>query len=289
VIEAAIDSGSRLYQPLTSDSWPMCRPLVEWMRRMLPPGGVAPERREWSEQETAAIADAFFASSYGAPLDREDERDLLESVLWFSTGYATGDPWRWGPVTVEMLLADWFPRKVIAEPAYLAKLPELLRAYVRYCHDRSRLRSGLTEETLSAVDEYEPEYLQLIHSDRQKSMAGLAEAILEPERVKHLSDEEIDLEYIADEVGGLETLMALDAEPLPDEELDWTGVPEDIHPAVKRSSTSAMRARTRSLTSSTGRRCAASSPERRGTTRPCSAARDHRSAGPQPLHGRSAP
>jgi hypothetical protein len=233
VIEAAIDSGSRLYPPLTSDSWPMCRPLVEWMLRMLPPGGVAPERREWSEQETAAIADAFFASSYGAPLDREDERDLLESVLWFSTGYATGDPWRWGPVTVEMLLADWFPRKVIAEPAYLAKLPELLRAYVRYCHDRNGIRSGLTEETLSAVDEYEPEYLQLIHSDRQKSMAGLAEAILEPERVKHLSDEEIDLEYIADEVGGLETLMALDAEPLPDEEFDWTGVPEDIHPAVQ--------------------------------------------------------
>ena len=92
VIEAAIESGSQLYPPLTSDSWPMCRPLVEWMLRMLPTGGVAPERREWSEEETAAVAAEFFASPFGAPLDGDDERDLLESVLWFGTGYATGDP-----------------------------------------------------------------------------------------------------------------------------------------------------------------------------------------------------
>lgn len=233
VIEAAIDHGSRLYPPLESDSWPMCRPLVEWMLRMLPTGGVAPEPKEWSEEERSAIADAFFASPYGAPLDREDERDLLESVLWFGTGYATGDPFRWSPVTVEMLLADWFPRKVIAESSYLAKLPDLLRAYIRYCHDRNGIRGDLTEETLAAVDHYEPEYLRLIDSDRQNAMAGLTEAILESERIKNLSAEEIHLEYIADEVGGVETLMRLDAEPLPDEDFAWTGIPADIQPAVR--------------------------------------------------------
>ena len=202
------------------------------MVRMLPAGGVAPEPKEWSPEATAAVVGEFFASPLGAPLDREDEHSLLESVLWFSTGYATGDPSRWSPVTVEMLLADWFPRKVLAEPAYLARLPQLLRAYVRYCHDRNGIRSELTEETLAAVDQYEPEYLQLIHSDRQRSMAGLAEAIVESESVKHQSDQEIHLEYIADEVGGVERLTALDAEPLPDEEFDWAGIPEEIHSAV---------------------------------------------------------
>ena len=233
VIEAAIDVGSTFYPPLTSDSWPMCRPLVEWMLRMLPTGGVAPDRRDWSEQETAAIADAFFASSYGASLDRVDERDLLESVLWFSTGYATGDPWRWSLVTVEMLLADWFPRKIIAEPAYLAKLPDLLRAYIRYCHDRNAIRADLTEETLAAVDRYEPEYLKLIHSDRQKSMAGLAEVLLGSERAKGLSDSEWTLEYLARDVGGVDALMSLDESALPDEGFDWSGIPEDIRPAVE--------------------------------------------------------
>jgi len=163
-VEAAIDSGAQLYPPLTSDSWPMCRPLVEWM---LPTGGAPPDWREWTEQEQAEVAEAFFASPYGTPLDREDERGLLESVLWLGTSYAPGDPLRWSPVSVEMLLADRFPRKVIAEPAYLAKLPDLVRAFIRYCHDRNHIRGDLTEATLAAVDQYEPEYRQLIHSDRQ--------------------------------------------------------------------------------------------------------------------------
>ncbi len=74
--------------------------------------------------------------------------------------------------------------------SYLAKLPDLLRAYIRYCHDRNGIRGDLTAETLAAVDQYEPEYLQLIDSDRQRAMAGLAEALLESERIKNLSDEE---------------------------------------------------------------------------------------------------
>lgn len=193
VEKAAIDDGSRLYPPLISDSsWPMCRPLVEWMVRMLPTGGVGPELKEWSQDEITVLSAEFFASSFGAPLDQDDERDLLDSVLWFGTSYATGDPWRWSPVTVEMLLADWFPRKVIAEASYLATLPNLLRAWIRYCHDRNDIRADLTAETLAAVDKHEPEYLRLIRGDRQMAMAGLAEAVLESERVKHLSDEEFD-------------------------------------------------------------------------------------------------
>lgn len=233
VAEAAIELGSQLYPPLTSDSWPMCRPLVEWMLRMLPAGGVAPERREWTDEDTAAIAKAFFASPYGVTVDHADERDLLTSVLWFGTGYATGDPFRWSPVTVEMLLADWYPRKVIADASYLAKLPALLRAYIRFCHDRNGIRADLTAETLAAVDQWEPEFLQLIDGDRQRAMGGLAEALFESERLQDLSDEEIHLEYIADEVGGVDALMKLDVEPLPDEDFDWTGVKEEIRPAVQ--------------------------------------------------------
>jgi hypothetical protein len=132
-----------------------------------------------------------------------------------------------------MLMTDWFPRKVIAEPAYLAKLPELVRAYIRYCHDRNGIRGDLTAETLAAVDQYEPEYLKLIRSDRQQAMAGLAEALLGAERVKGLSNREWTLEYLARDVGGVDALMALDEVPLPDEEFDWTGIAEGIRPAVE--------------------------------------------------------
>jgi hypothetical protein len=232
-IEAAIASGVGLYPPIQTDSWPMCRPVVEWMLRMLPSGAGSPEPKEWSEEETAAIATDFLASSFGAPFDGADERSLLESLLWFATSYATGDPWRWSPVTVEMLLVDWFPRKVVAEPSYLAKLPNLVRAYIGYCHDRNGIRADLTSETLAAVDHHEPEYLRLIDSDPQEAMAGLASALWESERLEGLSDEEIRLEYMADEVGGLDALMRLDTEPLPDEEFDWAGIPGEIQPTVR--------------------------------------------------------
>lgn len=233
VIEAAIDAGSRVYPPLTSDTWPMCRPVVEWMVRMLPAGGAAPRRKEWSQQEIATIAEDFFASPFGAPVDRDDERDLLGSVLWFGTSYATGDPWRWSPVTVELILTHWFPHKVIDEPSYLAKLPSLLRAWIRYCHDRNGIRADLTAETLAAVDRYEPQYQALIRGDHQKVMAGLGEALLAADRLEQLSDEEIHIEYIADEVGGVDALMALDVDPLPDEQFDWTGIPDEVHPVVQ--------------------------------------------------------
>lgn len=230
---AAIEFGSRLYPPVTSKSWPMCRPLVEWMLRMLPAGGVAPERKDWTPQETAAVAADFFASPYAAGLDDDDRRSLLDSLLWFATDYATGDPWRWSPVTVEMLLADWFPRKVIADPAFLAKLPGLLRAYIRYCHHRNHIRADLTQQTLAAVDQYQPEYLQQIRGDRQQAMAGLTEAMLESDRVAQLSDEQIHLEYLAEEVGGLEALMRLDTDHLPDEEFYWDGIDEKARPSVQ--------------------------------------------------------
>ena len=232
-VEAAIDAGSRLFPPLTSESWPMCRPLVEWMMRMLPAGGAAPQQKQWSPEETAAVAADFFASPYGAPLDDDDGRSLLESVLWFRTDYAPDDPLRWSAVTVEMLLIHWYPHTVIAEPTYLAKLPDLVRAYIRYCHARNGIRRELTAETLAALDKYEPEYLRLIRGDRQQAMAGLAEALLEAQRGKGFSAHGWTLEELAGDVGGVDALMALDDVPLPDEEFDWTGIAEEIRPAVE--------------------------------------------------------
>jgi len=232
VIEAAIEHGARLYPPLVSDTWPMCRPLVEWVLRMLPTSGVAPERKEWSEKETAAIAADFFGSNFGAPLDRDDERDLLESVLWFGTGYATGDPFSWSQVTVEILLIDWFPRKVVAEPAYLAKLPDLLRAYIRYAHHRQGIRASLTEETLAAVDHYEPDYQRIIRSARLQGPAALLAGMWPMADDDELNTEELLQELLERKVGGALQLRNLDDEPLPDEPFEWSGIPDDIRPVV---------------------------------------------------------
>lgn len=234
VIEAAIGHGARMYPPLESESWPMCRPLIEWLLRLLPPGGAPPARKVWAEEETSAIAEDFFTSDFGADLDRPDERGLLQSVLWFGTDYGPGDPWRWSPVNVEMLLTDWFPRKIVADAAYLAKLPDLLRAFIRYCHTRQGIRSALTNETISAVDQWEPEYQRVIRSARPQGPAALLEGLFPPSDDAHdLSLSGIMLEGLDRTVGGRSQLQTLDDTPLPDEPFEWAGIAEDIRPVIQ--------------------------------------------------------
>lgn len=236
-IEAAIAHGAMMYPPVTSEQWPMCRPLVEWMVRMLPEGGVAPEWREWTEDELQAVAHDFFSSPYGAAHDDPDGRSLLESLLWFGTSYANGDPFRWSAVTVELLLVDWVPRKIVAEPAYLSPLPDLARSFIRFAHEREGIRDDLTTETLAAVDAYEPEYQRLIRSDRPQGPAALLVGMFGHDEGEDDDDErsiaDIMLEGLDRKVGGRLVLMRLDDAPLPDEPFEWAGVPEDIHDRVR--------------------------------------------------------
>ncbi len=234
VIEQAIEHGARLYPPLASDTWPMCRPLVEWMVRMLPHGAVPPERPEWAEADVRAIAEQFFDSTFAAGLDGPDQRGLLDSVLWFGTDYGPGDPLRWSPVNVEMLLVDWVPRKIVAEASYLAQLPELLRAFIRYCHHVRGIRPALTAETLAAVDAWEPDYQRIIRSARLQGPAALLAGL--PHLMSNedgLDYEGIMLERLDRAVGGRMQLMALDDVPLPDEAFEWAGIDEDIRLVVQ--------------------------------------------------------
>ena len=166
ILSAAVELGSDTTESPESESWPMSRPVIEWMLRMLPAGGTAPAGAEWSERDTARLADAFFASPYGADLADHDHRGLLQNLLWYGTQYGIGDPLRWSESAAQILLLDWFPRKVLAEPDFLVQLPDLLRAYVRFAHDRSGIRAGLTDLVLARIDEVEPAYRQRILSTR---------------------------------------------------------------------------------------------------------------------------
>ncbi|MGH3873106.1 MAG: hypothetical protein ACRDSR_16635 [Pseudonocardiaceae bacterium] len=176
-ITEAIKIGSISFPPMESDTWPACRPLIEWLTAMLPAGGTGYQRPEWDDTAQAELARRFLASPFGAGFDDADHRSLLESLLWFGTGYGPGDPLRWSPTAVEILLSDWIPRKIVAEVGYLAKAPDLLRAFIRFCHGERGIRAELTTQTLGAVDEYEPGYQKLIRSPRPQGPAALLAAM----------------------------------------------------------------------------------------------------------------
>ena len=172
-------------------------------------------------------------------------------MLWFGADYGPGDPLRWSPVAIEIILDDWIPRKIVADADYLSKVPDLLRAFVRFCHDERGIRAELTRETLTAIDRYGPEYQRTIRSPRPQGPMALIAAMeaLDPDGPWGSTDLDLHddipdpadvlrghraymLELLRDAAGGEDALRALDDVPLPDEQFDWTGIPDDVHTKV---------------------------------------------------------
>ena len=240
-MQESIEHGALMFPPFESETWPVARPLIEWMMRLLPSGGCGYERKEWTERARRALAKAFLASEQGRPFGDDDHRSLLEEIIWYGTDYGPGDPLHWSPVAVEILLLDWIPRKLVAPASYLAKAPGLLRAVVRYAHAQRGIRAVRTEETLAAIDEHEPEYQQLIRSSRPQGPMALLAAmgVVDPDGPWELPGQEpmepgeYLMRILLAEVGGEQALATLRDEPLPDEGFDWSGIPEDTHARVQ--------------------------------------------------------
>jgi len=232
-VAEAIQVGAIMFPPFETETWPGSRPLTEWLLRLLPAGGTGYVRPKWGEARKKKLASRFF----GSPFGDADHRDLLDQFLWFGTGYGPGDPQRWSPVAVEILLADWIPRKIMASPGQLSQAPDLLRAFIRFCHAERRIRSALTKQTLAAVDEFEPEYQRVIRSPRPQGPMALLAAMDafgdgQPWEGEPFDPGEQFLRTLAEEAGGQDALDSLDDTPLPDEEFGWDGVPADVHVRV---------------------------------------------------------
>lgn len=87
-ITDAIAAAAMMYPPLESETWPASRAFVEWVVRRLPEGGVGHVRPEWSEADREELTDRFFGSPFGRGHDTQD-RELIDSILWFGCDYAS--------------------------------------------------------------------------------------------------------------------------------------------------------------------------------------------------------
>lgn len=233
-IGPAVETGKITWPPPASDTWPMLRPLLQWLLRRLPDGGVDFVRPEWSERARADLADRFAASPYGAPFDQPDDASIISDLIWFRTDYGYGDPLRWSPTAVEILLLDWYPRKIVADQAYLGRMPAVLRAFVEFAHDESGLADELTAETRAAIDELETEYRSVIGSPRHQGPFALLDAMGALDDLDDGDFAALDAQLMistrlaSSYVGGPEALAVLDDEPLPDEDFDWSGLSPDL-------------------------------------------------------------
>ncbi|MBV9660293.1 MAG: hypothetical protein JO337_03965 [Acidimicrobiales bacterium] len=100
-----------------------------------------------------------------------------------------GRPLRWSPTVVSLLLGDLAPRKLLLDSGQAAALPDVVRAFVRFSAKRSGLEPTLVDETVAAVDEMEPAYLE---SMGDPSAAGPAKAVLTALRARGVDLTDID-------------------------------------------------------------------------------------------------
>jgi hypothetical protein len=265
-IEEAIERGEHTVPPFETETWPQCRPLVEWLCRRLPLGGSGHSRPDWPEAQRRQLAEDFLASSHPVinRLSRSQVGDILDPLLWFGCDYGPGDPLRWSPVAVEILLTDWFPRKVFGLPVELMRhMPDVLEDFIRFADNRRQVPPELTEKTVAAIGEWRTIYLIAVGQPGRSPQSGAArlarmaagldpdapEAFatvgdgdfdvelddlgLEPVELPNLDDADFmtravdDLEASAVErAGGQAAYESLNDEPLADVAFDWAGIDE---------------------------------------------------------------
>ncbi|MGI9003627.1 MAG: hypothetical protein ACR2GH_18570 [Pseudonocardia sp.] len=174
----AIERGAVGFSPFRSDTWPAYRPLVKWMIGLLPEGGTGYQRPEWDDAAREALTTRFSDSPFGAGFADRDHRRLLGSLLSFGIDHGPGDPQRWSPVAVGMVLTSWLPHMIVGEVEFLAMGPDLLRAFIRFCHHERGIRPELTAQTLAMVDKCEPDYQRAIRSPHRQELAAAMRAAM---------------------------------------------------------------------------------------------------------------
>lgn len=263
-IEAAIERWSMTWPPIVSDEWPLARPLLSWIVGQLPDDATLPEPEQYSEGDRDALIDAFLSSPAGIEIgDDPDVRSLLDPVVWFGADYGSRNPLRWSAVRIEMLLTDWYPRKVLAQSDYLAKLPAVLEAFVPFAllelGGREGLDPQLTDEligeALDAIDRWVPEYLELIGADGGADDDGdddgpsntyeLAKALLaevgdqldpegraQLEAFVALGPDASERDLLVLSLGGEEAAAQIHSDPWPLEHIDLSTLPGDLRERV---------------------------------------------------------
>jgi hypothetical protein len=74
----------------------------------------------------------------GSPEGRvvPDAEKVAQALVEYRAGHCEEDPPRWSPIVVELLLLDWFPRKMTWDGGLLTGFLEALTAWVRYAGRR---------------------------------------------------------------------------------------------------------------------------------------------------------
>ena len=180
-VEAALYILDHTMDPPVDDSVPALQALIAARMRLLPDGFEVPDSYvEMTLEERDALQDDFLASAEGRRWRGDEDAEYAARLaIDFGADYNHGGPLRWSAVVVEIFMVDWLARKVTEEPAFYARVPEVLTDWLRYAGRRRGVPQELLDEVIAAVATYREEMLATVEDPQAwgpaKAFAAAAE------------------------------------------------------------------------------------------------------------------
>lgn len=132
-IHAAMNLTEMTLDPPVSEDYAGLRALAMLRADEAPGGATANQREEMPAEDRDALRNEFLASPEGREFPSDgDEAFVVSLAIDFCADYVDGRPLRWSPVVVELFMAGWVPRKVLADAVVCEVLPAALDAWVRF-------------------------------------------------------------------------------------------------------------------------------------------------------------
>ena len=159
-----------------------------------------PVRPQFSARQRDRLVDEFLASPYSEDLP-DDAADIARLWIDHALDRTVGGPLRVSAVLVELFLSYWLPSKVLADSTYFDAVPPVVKAWLTFAGERTKLDLDTIDEAVDAVDVWTPALQASALTDPTGSRSG--ERVLLDE-----TTDDLDIAY--------RTLSGLGAPPHPD-------------------------------------------------------------------------
>lgn len=176
MIRAAIARTDMTWDPPVAEDFWSGRALALLRADQTPAAVDPPDRTELAAEERDRLRDEFLASPEGREFAPDsDEAWVASLAIDFCADYTDGDPLRWSPVVVELFMTDWVPRKVLATPELLDRLPAALAAWVRFAARRRGIPAWAADQTRGSISGWVKE---MVHSASDPAVGGPSKQFL---------------------------------------------------------------------------------------------------------------
>ena len=169
-IHAAVELTDMTLDPPVAEDYARLRSMALLRADEAPEYEPVPERDEMPYDERGRLRDEFLSSPEGEQFAHDsDEAYTASLAIDFAADYIDGRPLRWSPVVVELFMARWVPRKVLAGPALFDALPPALDAWVRFAGRKYGTPEWAVKVTRDAIPRWRDE---MVRSGSDPAAAG---------------------------------------------------------------------------------------------------------------------